>query len=682
MKLSIRSFMSTNQKLNLPIHVGTRVSRKQWLHFTLIGICLILLLHAFLTYSWKTTVLGTLLASKDYTLSEHTPNDHFNFMVIRKEKKNAFTNVNDVNLRALLNVADSEGEKFPIDVHVIEAYDYQKLENDKAEKEEFRKGAHFKEALETDAKFMAESKKFFQLMLDLIQRCVPNIPSINDDAHYPSKFPHNTKYLERLGRIPVYGGHWREDYAEEPVRTEEMLNSFLKLAPQESEALEFSHKCYMDQRLKNYPSALYEQSKFNDFMKGDGIIYLGGTGYFELILLSVKALRDAGSRLPVEVIIPSRYEYNRNFCEQIFPTFNVRCKVMNDYVPDAYITNIKGYQLKNTAMLVSSFQRILYLDSDNIPLVNVDDFFVNAPFTNSHLVLWPDLWRRSTSPQYYKICEIEVNTLKKIRNTYHKDDDRGKENSFHDYQGTIAEASSETGQLLIDKKVHIETLILSFYYNYFGPDYYYALLSQGAAGEGDKETFIAAAHKLNLPYYQVKEFSREFGPPQRISNSREIFGMGQYDPIVDFIQATNGTSQAENIKEMNEPNIYEPEVKYIKNKAYDISKDNYDLHKFRSSKLAFLHANWPKLKTVNLFVLNGNGRGPLEGEGRRRRLYNTDLLKEYPSEDMELKIMDNLKWLHCTLGITLELYTDNLKEVICKQIDEQIEFLQSDRLKY
>ncbi|KAK7679537.1 Golgi alpha-1,2- mannosyltransferase [Cerrena zonata] len=50
------------------------------------------------------------------------------------------------------------------------------------------------------------------------------------------------------------------------------------------------------------------------------------------------------------------------------------------------------------------------------------------------------------------------------------------------------------------------------YYNYYGPDYYYPLLSQGAAGEGDKETFIAAAHKLKLPYYQVKEFNREFGP--------------------------------------------------------------------------------------------------------------------------------------------------------------------------
>ena len=42
------------------------------------------------------------------------------------------------------------------------------------------------------------------------------------------------------------------------------------------------------------------------------------------------------------------------------------------------------------------------------------------------------------------------------------------------------------------------------YYNYFGPDYYYPLQSQNGPGQGDKETFSAAAVAVNSPFYGVK----------------------------------------------------------------------------------------------------------------------------------------------------------------------------------
>ena len=55
------------------------------------------------------------------------------------------------------------------------------------------------------------------------------------------------------------------------------------------------------------------------------------------------------------------------------------------------------------------------------------------------------------------------------------------------------------------------------------------LFSQGAAGEGDKETFIAAAHKLDLPYYQVGEFNREFGP---INDNTENMNFMEWDNMI------------------------------------------------------------------------------------------------------------------------------------------------------
>jgi alpha 1,2-mannosyltransferase len=94
--------------------------------------------------------------------------------------------------------------------------------------------------------------------------------------------------------------------------------------------------------------------------------------------------------------------------------------------------------------------------------------------------------------------------------------------------------TSETGQILISKRLHGQTLLLSTYYNLFGPKYYYSLLSQGAPGEGDKETFSAAADFLRVPFYQVKSEVAALGFFD-VDNENEFMGgaMLQYDPIVD-----------------------------------------------------------------------------------------------------------------------------------------------------
>jgi len=95
----------------------------------------------------------------------------------------------------------------------------------------------------------------------------------------------------------------------------------------------------------------------------------------------------------------------------------------------------------------------------------------------------------------------------------------------------LPEASSEAGQLLINKQKHLKTLLLAVYYNIYGPDFYYPLLSQGALGQGDKETFMAAAMVLDLPYYRVKTGVKAIG---RVDGSeRKGSGMIQVDPLAD-----------------------------------------------------------------------------------------------------------------------------------------------------
>ena len=67
----------------------------------------------------------------------------------------------------------------------------------------------------------------------------------------------------------------------------------------------------------------------------------------------------------------------------------------------------KGYQYKALAILLSSFENVLLLDSDNIPAHSPEELFENDPFKSYGLVVWPDYWKRATSP-YYNIADIDV----------------------------------------------------------------------------------------------------------------------------------------------------------------------------------------------------------------------------------------------------------------------------------
>ncbi|MBO1765046.1 hypothetical protein JQN64_28155, partial [Escherichia coli] len=84
----------------------------------------------------------------------------------------------------------------------------------------------------------------------------------------------------------------------------------------------------------------------------------------------------------------------------------------------------------------------------------------------------------------------------------------------------------------MNKDLHRETLLMMVYYNYYGPDYYYILFSQGSPGAGDKETFTQAAMAVGLPYYQVRTAPAALG--RFIDGSYEGTGIGQADPRTDY----------------------------------------------------------------------------------------------------------------------------------------------------
>lgn len=95
-------------------------------------------------------------------------------------------------------------------------------------------------------------------------------------------------------------------------------------------------------------------------------------------------------------------------------------------------------------------------------------------------------------------------------------------------------ASSESGQLLLSKSLHAQTLLLAVYYNFYGPSHYYKLLSQGAIGEGDKETYLAAATALNTTFYTVQQNIDTLG--YHFGDALQFKGCGaiQHNPSDDY----------------------------------------------------------------------------------------------------------------------------------------------------
>ncbi|KAJ5715141.1 uncharacterized protein N7483_012322 [Penicillium malachiteum] len=238
-----------------------------------------------------------------------------------------------------------------------------------------------------------------------------------------------------------------------------------------------------------------------------GLVSTAGGSYLPVLVISLRMLRRTGSTLPMEVFLANESEYEEYICDTVLPSLNASCVVLS-HIMDVSLTKIETYQLKIFAMIFSSFEEILFLDADAFPLERPELLFESKPFLGTYMVTWPDFWASSTSPLFYEIADTY--TLPK---------------NF--------QQSTESGEILISKKTHSRTLLLATYYNYWGPTHFYPLLSQGAAGQGDKETFIAAAIVMTDSYYQVSE------PICALGHRKEGGGMAgsamaQFNPIHDY----------------------------------------------------------------------------------------------------------------------------------------------------
>jgi hypothetical protein len=219
------------------------------------------------------------------------------------------------------------------------------------------------------------------------------------------------------------------------------------------------------------------------------VICGGGIKYFTCAWVCINRLRDLGCDLPIELWHLGAREMTPNMRRLIEP-LGVRCV-------DALVASgppaprpIGGYQLKAYALLHCSFEEVLLLDADNVPVVNPQFLFETRQFKQWGAIFWPDYGRLSADQPIWQLTGVEYR----------------------------AEWEFESGQIVVDKRRCWRPMELALWMNQHSHFWYRHI-------HGDKDTFHMAWRKLGIKYAMTTTpcFSLQCTMCQHDFDGRRIF---------------------------------------------------------------------------------------------------------------------------------------------------------------
>jgi hypothetical protein len=163
-------------------------------------------------------------------------------------------------------------------------------------------------------------------------------------------------------------------------------------------------------QLRATHTSLTTQLKSKDYIlpylqKSRGIVTTAGGSHLPVAVLSIRMLRRTGSELPVEVFLASQEEWDPQICDVVFLAMNARCVVLQDIFDaagDDKSLRIGKDQYKIMSIVFSSFEEVLFMDSDCFPVFDPSEIFDSEPFQSTSLILWPDFWFPSESRSFLK----------------------------------------------------------------------------------------------------------------------------------------------------------------------------------------------------------------------------------------------------------------------------------------
>ena len=196
-----------------------------------------------------------------------------------------------------------------------------------------------------------------------------------------------------------------------------------------------------------------------DQFHGKGIVMCGGgKRYFTCAWVCINMLRRSGCKLPIELWSIDSHEIDANLRRLIEP-LGVTCVNAQSFRRRYPARILNGWELKSYAVIHSSFEEVLYIDTDNVIVSDPTKLFDASAYREHGAVFWPDFERLAPDRPIWNICRV----------------------TYRD------EPEFETGQMVIDKRRCWKSLQLTMHLNEYS-DFYYKYVY------GDKETFHMAWH--------------------------------------------------------------------------------------------------------------------------------------------------------------------------------------------
>ncbi len=222
--------------------------------------------------------------------------------------------------------------------------------------------------------------------------------------------------------------------------------------------------------------------------RGRGIVICGGGAkYFPGAWVCINMLRRLGCRLPVQLWYLGKKELDSRMQSLLAP-MDVECIDASRLRRKFPARILRGWELKAYAILHSSFREILFLDADNVPVVNPGFLFETRQFRSTGAIFWPDYdcGKNKKAARIWRSCGMRQPD----------------------------EPEFETGQIVVDKKRCWRALSLTNWFNQ-NSDFYYRYI------HGDKETFHLAFRKLRKSYALIP---KQIHPLQRTMCQHDFQG--------------------------------------------------------------------------------------------------------------------------------------------------------------
>jgi hypothetical protein len=202
------------------------------------------------------------------------------------------------------------------------------------------------------------------------------------------------------------------------------------------------------------------------------IICGGGPKYFTNAWVCINMLRHLRCRLPIQLWHLGKKEFSPKM-KSLASRLDVECINASALRKKFPARILRGWELKPYAMLYSTFRELLFLDADNVPVIDPEFLFDHPEYQKNGAIFWPDHNPANTTPKtsmIWRSCGMRPPSEKEF----------------------------ESGQILVDKKRCWQALRLALWFNE-NSDFYYQYL------HGDKETFHLAFRKLKQPYCLVSK---------------------------------------------------------------------------------------------------------------------------------------------------------------------------------